>query len=302
MPLAEYECTINIKGNDDSEIVVVVPTSSINNTHILNFVRSLNTSAPSSLKVVEVISTGNEFNFAKSMNTGIEEALKSNPEFILLSNDDVLFGDHWIEPLLNALRKDRLIGYALPLINSHSYFGDGVVSMPHYFSIYLLTSELLSAVKPFLHSVLKLRELMKSVERSANNGVFEVKDEIPYGSMANSQPVCLMRTKTLLDIGSFDSRFNNGIEDFDLSMRVYLAGLKVGICLDSQVSHLGSATGGERWSAVLSPESVLNAGQIQNWRHLLNKYSFSEYRRFLRNARKNTILFGEVGDNTVHIP
>lgn len=60
------------------------------------------------IKVKEFFSK-EKLGFVKATNWGIEEALKSNPDYIILQNNDteVTFG--WLSPMINALKSDNNI-------------------------------------------------------------------------------------------------------------------------------------------------------------------------------------------------
>ena len=76
-----------IEGNE--RVVVVAPTASAESQMAKSFLRSieLNTPFPT---VIFVESVGDEFHFSKSMNEGIRKGFSFSPDYMVLSNDDVL--------------------------------------------------------------------------------------------------------------------------------------------------------------------------------------------------------------------
>ena len=69
----------------DKQLVAVVPTADSSSKRAAIVEKFLNP-----IPVLFVESRGQYFNFAASLNRGIEEALKSNPDWILYTNDDML--------------------------------------------------------------------------------------------------------------------------------------------------------------------------------------------------------------------
>jgi hypothetical protein len=83
------------------DYVFVVPTPDINCKNARNVARLFRGAI-----VLFVESSGRYFNYAKSINRGLAEALKFNPEWIILANDD-LFEVDPIERLYQILSSER---------------------------------------------------------------------------------------------------------------------------------------------------------------------------------------------------
>jgi hypothetical protein len=95
-PMKIYE----VEGEKD--IVVVIPTAN----HEGNFAKNCANNIFKGQQIVFVESNGPFFNYARSCNYGLEYALKYNPKWIVLSNDDVISADSF-NKLANELQKSN---------------------------------------------------------------------------------------------------------------------------------------------------------------------------------------------------
>ncbi len=82
----------------DKDIVIVIPTADHNGKLAQNCINSMFNGQ----QIIFVESNGPFFNYARSCNFGLKYALKYNPKWIILSNDDVIKVDHFSK-LKNAL-------------------------------------------------------------------------------------------------------------------------------------------------------------------------------------------------------
>ncbi len=73
-----------IKDNTENDVVVVIPTINVNSERAKEA-----KSVFSPLPVIFVESSGNFFNYARSVNLGILKAMESYPKWVIISNDDV---------------------------------------------------------------------------------------------------------------------------------------------------------------------------------------------------------------------
>lgn len=73
--------------NGNHEIIFVIPTPDIYNKETYDIISQLG----NYYHVVLVESKGKYFNYAKSVNKGVLEALKYNPKWIIISNNDITF-------------------------------------------------------------------------------------------------------------------------------------------------------------------------------------------------------------------
>ncbi len=95
-PMKIYE----VEGEKD--IVVVIPTAN----HEGNFAKNCANNIFKGQQIVFVESNGPFFNYARSCNYGLKYALKYNPKWIVLSNDDVISADSF-NKLANELQKSN---------------------------------------------------------------------------------------------------------------------------------------------------------------------------------------------------
>lgn len=83
---------VNVIESNENDIVVVIPTTSFDGNNALD---CRNTIFPGS--TIVFVSSGDnnpDFNYAYSCNVGIKKALEYDPEWIVLSNDDMIKEDH----------------------------------------------------------------------------------------------------------------------------------------------------------------------------------------------------------------
>lgn len=69
----------------DKSITFVIPTPNVNSKLVLDLLESIN-----KFKAILVESSGQYFNFARSVNKGVKKALEYNPRWIIISNDDIV--------------------------------------------------------------------------------------------------------------------------------------------------------------------------------------------------------------------
>ena len=267
-----------------NKLYVVVPTPDYNNEITKKFISSLsNSKIHPSIMIVE--SSGREFNFSKSMNTGILEALKNNPEYIMISNNDVFpTQENWAEKLINSLTAFKLTAYAVPhLINSRSLLNvDPVIKMPNRFTVKTFTHLYPMLPEKTLPLIARIREYFRSNNISkTSNGSNLYKIKPPYYFL-NCQPICLFKAGTLENIGYFDEKFQNGGEDFDLSIRSLLFGFKPVLSKSTIFEDIQSSTLGGGWAnALYTPKKNIRASN--NWRYLIDKHG-NKYNKILKNG------------------
>ncbi|BFI73650.1 hypothetical protein YN1_6370 [Nanoarchaeota archaeon] len=88
-----------VEKEGNSDIVFVIPTPNANDELTQNLSKSLN-----GFHQIFVESSGKYFNYAKSINRGVKEALKYNPKWIIVSNNDIIIKDD-INKLYQKLMK-----------------------------------------------------------------------------------------------------------------------------------------------------------------------------------------------------
>ena len=107
----------------DNEITVVIPTADFNG----KYAKECRENIFKGLRMIFVESGGREdfyFNFAHNCNIGVKKALEYEPEWIVVSNDDMQPVDS-VEDLKNALLKiDKMVDviFCLPTAKYHSTY------------------------------------------------------------------------------------------------------------------------------------------------------------------------------------
>lgn len=274
------------------KVIVIVPTMSITGSLFEQFSNSLSKTAEQKPTIISVESYGPEFNFAKSINAGIQEALKYNPDFLILSNDDVVFFNGWLDSLLSCFELFPRLGYVIPSLSTAN--GDLIPTLtkrPSWSTV--LTYVLFQSIIPYTFSD-SIARCAGRFQNSINNRLATQEraglyiSRTGYGLSANSAPLCLIPASVLNRIGLFDELFQVGGEDLDFTIRTYLSGYQVGLDIDAKIYHLSSAsvnkTGGYYKSR------YTRARAVKNWLRILQKYNPQQYRAFLSASATQTIV------------
>ena len=267
-----------------NKLYVIVPSPDYNNYLTKKFISNISTSKIRPTIII-VESSGKEFNFSKSMNIGILEALNDKPEYIMLSNNDVFpTQEDWAETLIDSLMAFKLAAYAVPrLINSRSLLNaDPVIKMPNRFIAYTFTRLYPILPEKTFRLIRRIRDdfTYKNINKTADNDN-PCKIKPPY-HLLNSQPVSLFKADTLKNIGYFDEKFQNGVEDFDLTIRSLLLGFKPVLSKSTIFKDIQSGTLGEGWANALYTHKK-NSRASNNWKYLLEKHG-NKYDKILKNG------------------
>jgi len=98
LPSAEINI---IEKEGDSEIVFIIPTPDIKDKLTINLLESIK-----NFHTILVESKGKDFNYARSVNKGVAIALKYNPRWIIISNNDIIIRDDMKKLYLKLLNID----------------------------------------------------------------------------------------------------------------------------------------------------------------------------------------------------
>ncbi|MGC8970305.1 MAG: glycosyltransferase family 2 protein [Conexivisphaera sp.] len=279
---------VTLEGTRD--LIVVVPTPDVERRLTQEFVESVRRTASSKPTVILVESSGPEFHFSKSMNSGIKAAINYGSGYIALSNDDVRpLVQSWDRRLVEDLQRSSDLAYVSPLLCRDGRISGPLISMPGYHSVDLFT-RFYDLVPARLFPLLRwLRGLMIRGLRS--NGDVLVQPNL----IVNTQPFSVFRADYLNEFGGFDEKFVNGEEDFDLALRVLDRGWRAALDVDVTFEDIGSATVGKGGFAILMDRSTkASPQQVSNWRLLIGKYC-RKYYSLLR--RPNELKFTLVGED-----
>lgn len=223
-------------------IIVVIPTANILSDRVSRIIKLF-----SYLPIIVVESSGQFFNFSKSMNRGIEIALEYEPEWILLSNDDIIpLGTQ--HNLVSILRNSDECDVAVPYLEmmNGSINDSGVclrrqtaVTELLYQSIGTIAIEMLPnhlkgqviahSLNIFDSSIQRYVSIYSSQRQSPSTIFFNLSALMrltriltrPIICVRNIQPVAAIRSHVLKQ-KKFDTIFINGGEDTDLAIWIKL--------------------------------------------------------------------------------
>lgn len=224
--------------NADNEIVMVVPSPDVNDTYSTNLIKNF-----SKFKIIFSVSKGKYFNFSKSMNVGINTALKYNPKWIILSNVDVepISNFDNIARQLNNINADIIIPrmvdenqkvHNITFLNKTGNFTNNLF---HLFSplntflpVYSRGQFILSNI-PMTKNEQFIRFIQTTYKFNNYNGNLDLND-IQYNFISkyiykkslyyvNIQPFSIIKSSVLKD-NKFDEDFINGGEDTELAIRL----------------------------------------------------------------------------------
>ena len=241
-----------VEENRDASVAVIVPTRDATSRSA----RSVSAIfRPAKLYFVE--SSGKFFNYATSMNAGIREALKNNPEWIVISNDDVYEVDRF-DSFMKALlaEKDADVVMASP-----GY----IYNVWHHsiqFFIFLQKSTSFSQVvdivtwKSKWPNILKIQNQFEIKLRALDDFPFRKDLKYPinlslrrlvkiYGSKEsfyNFGDFCAFRSG-LFQKYKFDELYINGTEDIDLSLSLARNNVQIQISDFKIGSNVGKSLG-----------------------------------------------------------
>ncbi len=221
-------------------IIAVVPTMSRESKFAMDI---SNFFAP--YPVVFVESSGSNFNYSKSCNSGIEKALSYDPEWIILSNDDMIVVDP-IENLSEALKDAKGSLYTVTDEKRRGAHGGKVIITK--FNAFGLFFELLQdLLRRDLVAIQVLARYGWKKNTYSTSGQDTFLPKI-IGHFGKIKPVeytsfsdfCIFRADILRRF-KFDENFWNNYEDRELAYRLYKSGYKVEI-LPFRLGSIGDAS------------------------------------------------------------
>lgn len=174
--------------------------------------------------------------YGENLNRGVE-ALSGQADYLLLLNDDLLFGTGAAERLVAALDAEPSAGLAAP-----SIVGPDGSPQPAVFSFPSIRSEVLqAAILPA-----RLADLLRSDHAAvAVPGPPRLVDWVLGAAM-------LVRRRAFEDVGGFDPGFFLYSEETDFCRRLSSRGWHVLSCGDAVVTHMAAAsTSDQRFSRML---------------------------------------------------
>jgi GT2 family glycosyltransferase len=170
---------------------------------------------------VTIIENDRNYGFADGYNKALE---KVNAEYYILLNSDIEVSENWINPVIELMDKDPMIGACQPKIRSYNepekfeYAGaaGGFIDKYGY---------------PFCRG-----RLFQSIEK--DKGQYENAIEVFWATGACT----FVRATTFHEFGGFDGDFFAHMEEIDFCWRIKNEGYKVMYCPHSTVYHIGGGT------------------------------------------------------------
>lgn len=155
--------------------------------------------------------------FSGGCNLGIQYALKNEADYILLINNDTIVEKHFMNILLEEIKKDRYAALAVPKINYYNnpstiWYAGG------YFS--------------------KLRGTAVSTGQGKSENLYQ---ENKYVTFATGCCLLIDR-KVISDIGLLDEKYFLYLEDADFCWRAINAGYKIIFVPQSKIFHKVNAS------------------------------------------------------------
>lgn len=150
--------------------------------------------------------------FAPANNQAIKYALRSNPDYIVLLNDDVILESDWLNQIVQTLKKNEDIGLAQPLITRYPE----VDKINSFGNDYQFTG----------------------FGYSHGEGQF-----LKHFNLADYEPAYLsftavvIRTEVIKQIGLLDKKYFSYHEDTDFCFRARLQGWRLLVIKDAVVHH-----------------------------------------------------------------
>lgn len=266
-PMKIYE----VEGEKD--VVVVIPTADHNG----QYANTCKNEIFKGQQIIFVESNGPFFNYARSCNFGLKYALKYNPKWVVLSNDDMYKIDEFskLKSILSKLDETKLdvvfckLNSACLLVKKTklSFLAENFITISKFrkevrgieskFNInYKFVSKGIGNIfisKKRKLMLLFLALLSKKVEEAYTIGSFSV---FSYSFVNSLKKV-------------FDETYINGEEDADLS--IFISKHKNFLYIDFLIGQVGGASLGK---GLNSPRSIRG---LANRCYLSNKFSSSSY-------------------------
>ncbi|NTW25542.1 MAG: glycosyltransferase family 2 protein [Lentimicrobium sp.] len=170
---------------------------------------------------IEVICNTENGGFAKGYNDALS---KVNAEYYILLNSDIEVTENWIQPVINLMESDPQIAACQPTIRSYHN--------PAKFEYAGAAGGFIDAYGyPFCRG--RIFQQLEADDNQYNNPI-----EVFWATGA-----CMfVRAEIFRRFGGFDEDFFAHMEEIDFCWRVKHEGLKIMVCPQSKVFHVGGGT------------------------------------------------------------
>ena len=271
----------------NKDFAIVVPTRSVESELAKGFLKAIDETACLSPSVIMIESSGPEFHFSKVMNLGISEAFKIGSSVIALSNDDVRpLNKCWDSVMIERIKKDGLAYISPILVNEQGKVTGPVIALPGYLKVLLFTT-FYDVIPSWTFPLIRwINEITIRADKSPKSSVSE-----SFFGIVNTQPFSIFDSLALRELGGFDERFVNGVEDLDLALNAFSHGMKVGLDKSIKFLDMGSATIGKGGFSILYRSDKANRQRVENWKNLIRKYGRKRYNTYIRNFHSKIIVY-----------
>ena len=195
-----------------SSEVIVIDNASTDDTS--GFLQNVNCEGTCISGIHTLINKRN-LGYAKACNQGYQ---KAKGQYIVFLNNDTQVTSRWLEPLLDSFIVYERAGMATPKL------------------LYPGTKQIQYAGVGFFQNTLPYTLSYRKYDNLNGRNPHEVP--------AAGGACMVLSRKVLTNVGLFDEKFINGLEDIDLSLRIRKAGYKTIYCPESIVYHHESKTEG----------------------------------------------------------
>jgi GT2 family glycosyltransferase len=171
---------------------------------------------------VRILRNDKNYGFAKGCNTGIEDALPRDPQYILLLNNDTVVALDFLDQLIRVVESQDSVGVA----------GGKILAYENPRMVWFAGG----------HPIDYLRGKTPPRQEWVETGQFNKTEEVEWlvGTF-------MLISRQLLDtVGMLDDRYFFGWEDVDLCVRASKRGFKVLYVPDSVIWHKGFSPGKEK--------------------------------------------------------
>ena len=170
---------------------------------------------------VKIILLNKNYGFAKGYN---EALMQVESDYYVLLNSDVEVEKNWIEPIINLMQNDLLIGACQPKILTYSNR-----------EIYEYAGACGGWIDDFGYPFARGR-VFDLCEK--DNGQYDDAEKIFWASGA----ALFVKANLFHEVGGFDNYFFAHQEEIDFCWRLQLAGYNIYVCPQSVVYHVGGGT------------------------------------------------------------
>ena len=221
---------LKVKANNFIYKILIIDNGSTDNS-VSQFRRVFNT-----YKNIFVYNTGSNLGYVDGNNYGINIALKTNPDYILIVNSDVIVKPDFLQIMFEFLESH----YDYGLVGPKIYFAPGFEFHKQRYLAKDLGKVIWSA-----GGVIDWDNIY-----GTNIGIDEVdigQFNLPRSDVDYISGCCLLvRKEIFIKFGPFDSRYFMYLEDDEFSKRLVKNGIKIAYLPDSIIWHInaGSAQAG----------------------------------------------------------